>query len=127
MLIPRGGKKLIETVVKQSTVPVLETGAGNCHLYIDETAEMNMAIKIGLNAKVQRPSVCNAIETILIHEKWFAEHGEKLLDALNENDVKIFGDQTVSDLFSFTAEDYGGRLVHGISWACSWCESCWKC
>ncbi|QUW22847.1 glutamate-5-semialdehyde dehydrogenase [Sporosarcina sp. Marseille-Q4063] len=102
VLIPRGGKKLIETVVKQSTVPVLETGAGNCHLYIDETAEVEMAIKIGLNAKVQRPSVCNAIETIVIHEKWFAEHGEKIIQALHENDVKIFGDQTVSDLFSFT-------------------------
>ena len=101
VLIPRGGKKLIETVVKQSTVPVLETGAGNCHLYIDESAEEEMAIKIALNAKIQRPSVCNAIETILIHEKWFAEHGEKLLQALSENQVKIFGDKTVSDLFSF--------------------------
>lgn len=104
VLIPRGGKKLIETVVKQSTVPVLETGAGNCHLFIDETADLDMAINIGLNAKVQRPSVCNAIETILIHEKWFAEHGEKLLHALDENHVKIFGDQTVSDLFSFAEQ-----------------------
>ena len=101
VLIPRGGKKLIETVVKQSTVPVLETGAGNCHLYIDETAELEMAIKIGLNAKIQRPSVCNAIETILVHENWFAAHGEQLINALHENNVKIFGDSTVTSLFSF--------------------------
>ena len=101
VLIPRGGKKLIETVVKQSTVPVLETGAGNCHLYIDETAELEMATKIALNAKIQRPSVCNAIETILVHENWFAEHGEKLINALHENQVKIFGDSTVANLFSF--------------------------
>ena len=64
MLIPRGGKNLIETVVRESTVPVLETGAGNCHIFIDETAEYDMAKKIVLNGKTQRPSVCNAIETI---------------------------------------------------------------
>ncbi|PLS18507.1 glutamate-5-semialdehyde dehydrogenase [Bacillus sp. M6-12] len=99
VLIPRGGKNLIETVVKESTVPVLETGAGNCHIFIDETAEPSMAERIVLNAKTQRPSVCNAIETILIHENWFAAHGENLLNILNRNRVEIFGDETVCEAF----------------------------
>lgn len=95
VLIPRGGKNLIETVIRESTVPVLETGAGNCHLYIDETAELKMAIEVVLNAKLQRPSVCNAIETILIHEKWFVEHGKKILNVLQKKDVTIYGDDKV--------------------------------
>ena len=68
VLIPRGGKGLIKNVVENSTVPVIETGAGNCHLYIDESANLDMALKIALNAKCQRPSVCNAIETLLVHK-----------------------------------------------------------
>ncbi|MDR0821768.1 MAG: glutamate-5-semialdehyde dehydrogenase [Oscillospiraceae bacterium] len=68
-LIPRGGKGLIDAVVRNSTVPVIQTGAGNCHLYVDESAELDMAIKIADNAKRQRPSVCNSIETLLVHEK----------------------------------------------------------
>ena len=79
VLIPRGGKNLIETVIRESTVPVIETGAGNCHIYIDESAELDMATQIVLNAKLQRPSVCNAIESILIHEQWFEEYGEKII------------------------------------------------
>src|SRR5699024_5558604 len=71
VLIPRGGKNLIETVIRESTVPVIETGAGNCHAFIDESAIQEMAEEIILNAKLQRTSVCNAIESILIHEKWF--------------------------------------------------------
>ncbi|HEX6922566.1 MAG TPA: glutamate-5-semialdehyde dehydrogenase, partial [Bacillales bacterium] len=74
VLIPRGGKKLIQTVVAQSSVPVLETGAGNCHIYIDETADPQMAIEITVNAKTQRPSVCNAAETVIIHDKWARKH-----------------------------------------------------
>ncbi|WP_186673487.1 glutamate-5-semialdehyde dehydrogenase [Sporosarcina sp. BP05] len=95
VLIPRGGKTLIETVIREATVPVIQTGAGNCHIYIDETAEREMAIKIALNAKIQRPSVCNAIETILIHDKWFAQYGKELIRKLQENDVEILGDETV--------------------------------
>lgn len=68
VLIPRGGKGLIKNVVENSTVPVIETGAGNCHLYVDETADIEMALKVALNAKCQRPSVCNAIETLLVHK-----------------------------------------------------------
>jgi glutamate-5-semialdehyde dehydrogenase len=95
VLIPRGCKTLIETVIREATVPVIQTGAGNCHIYIDETAEQEMAIEIALNAKIQRPSVCNAIETILIHEKWFAQYGKGLIEKLQQNGVEIFGDDTV--------------------------------
>ncbi|MBQ4573776.1 MAG: glutamate-5-semialdehyde dehydrogenase [Clostridia bacterium] len=69
VLIPRGGKGLIRFVVKNAHIPVIETGAGNCHLYVDEGADLNMALAVTVNAKMQRPSVCNAIETLLVHEK----------------------------------------------------------
>lgn len=95
VLIPRGGKNLIDTVVREATVPVIETGAGNCHIYIDRTADVQMAEEIVLNAKLQRPSVCNAAETLLIHHEWFAEHGEALLNSLHDRDVIIHGDATV--------------------------------
>ncbi|MBW8349168.1 glutamate-5-semialdehyde dehydrogenase [Bacillus sp. IITD106] len=95
VLIPRGGKNLIDTVVRESTVPVIETGAGNCHIFIDESANENMTHEIVLNAKLQRPSVCNAIESILIHEKWFDQFGESLLAKLLENNVEIHGDENV--------------------------------
>lgn len=98
VLIPRGGKKLIETVVRESTVPVLETGAGNCHIYIDATADPDMAQDIVLNAKTQRPSVCNAIETVLIQKNWFDEHGKGLLAALTQKEVQVYGDQKVCGL-----------------------------
>jgi glutamate-5-semialdehyde dehydrogenase len=99
VLIPRGGKNLIETVVRESTVPVLETGAGNCHIYVDESADPNMAKRIVLNGKTQRPSVCNATETILIHEDWFHIHGKELLAALHEHHVQIYGDEIVCEAF----------------------------
>ena len=67
VLIPRGGAGLIETVVRDSQVPVIETGVGNCHLYVDASADEEMALDILLNAKTQRPSVCNAVETLLVH------------------------------------------------------------
>ena len=66
VLIPRGGKGLIESVVKNSTIPVIQTGTGNCHIYVDEDADFKMAIDVIINAKTQRPSVCNAVETVLI-------------------------------------------------------------
>ena len=67
VLIPRGGAGLIETVVRNSQVPVIETGVGNCHLFVDATADQEMALDILINAKTQRPSVCNAVETLLVH------------------------------------------------------------
>ncbi|WP_342512155.1 glutamate-5-semialdehyde dehydrogenase [Sporosarcina sp. FSL K6-1522] len=96
VLIPRGGKALIETVVREATVPVIETGAGNCHIYIDESADLEMVEKIVINAKTQRPSVCNTIETILIHEQWFAQYGKALIAKLQESDVEIIGDETIA-------------------------------
>lgn len=82
----------------------METGAGNCHLFVDETANVEMAIKVALNAKVQRPSVCNAIETILIHEKWFARCGKELLDALHQLNVEIYGDRKVVQAVSYAID-----------------------
>lgn len=99
VLIPRGGKNLIETVVREATVPVIETGAGNCHIYIDESANQKMAEEIALNAKLQRPSVCNAIENILIHPTWFEQNGVELLQKLKENKVVIHGDEQVCEAF----------------------------
>ena len=99
VLIPRGGKGLIETVMREASVPVIETGAGNCHIFIDESADLAMTERIVLNGKTQRPSVCNAIETVLIHEKWFKNHGEKLLKLLDEHGVEIYGDETVCATF----------------------------
>ncbi len=89
VIIPRGGQGLIQNVVKKATVPVIETGAGNCHLFIDEEAEPNMALNIALNAKLQRTSVCNAIETILLHEKFDAS---PLLAELQKRNVRIYAD-----------------------------------
>jgi glutamate-5-semialdehyde dehydrogenase len=115
VLIPRGGKNLIQTVIRESTVPVIETGAGNCHVYIDEFADREMAEKIVLNAKLQRPSVCNAAESILIHHKWFREHGRDFLEKLAENRVEIFGDGDVCAVFPSakraTEEDWAAEYL----------------
>src|SRR5581483_10259328 len=73
VLIPRGGAGLIRSVVEESTVPVIETGVGNCHVYVDADADLDMALDITLNAKVQRPSVCNSAETLLVHADVAAE------------------------------------------------------
>lgn len=97
VLIPRGSKKLIDLVVKEASVPVIETGAGNCHVFIDETAKYDMAEKIVINAKTQRPSVCNAAESLLIHKNWFEENGEKIIKALQKAGVEIVGDQIVCE------------------------------
>lgn len=81
VLIPRGGKGLIKTVVENSTVPVIETGAGNCHLYVDESADLAMALRVALNAKLSRPAVCNSIETLLVHESVAADFLPAFADA----------------------------------------------
>lgn len=100
VLIPRGSANLIQTVIKEATVPVIETGAGNCHIYIDETANKQMAIDIVKNAKLQRPSVCNAVESLLIDPIWFQQYGVELLTELKDNHVVIHGDKTVTQAFS---------------------------
>ncbi|PTL39549.1 glutamate-5-semialdehyde dehydrogenase [Alkalicoccus saliphilus] len=94
VIIPRGGKALIDTVVRESEVPVIETGAGNCHIYIDESAEEKLARTIAVDAKVQRPSVCNACETFLIHESWAESHLTALTGDLLSHGVTLKGDAT---------------------------------
>jgi glutamate-5-semialdehyde dehydrogenase len=113
VLIPRGGAGLIQSVVQNATVPVLETGVGNCHIFIDNSAKKEMAIPIVLNAKLQRPSVCNAVETVLIHEKW--PHAAELLNELNRNGVELRGDEALSSGFSFVKQageaDWGTEFL----------------
>ncbi|MEH7387303.1 glutamate-5-semialdehyde dehydrogenase [Bacillus sp. JJ1521] len=115
VLIPRGGAKLIQTVVQNSTVPVLETGAGNCHVFIDETADPKMAIEIAINAKTQRPSVCNAIENVLMQKDWASNHLQELITALQEHDVKIHGDEVVQrvgkNVIPASLEDWGMEFL----------------
>ncbi|MDO5065882.1 MAG: glutamate-5-semialdehyde dehydrogenase [Propionibacteriaceae bacterium] len=91
VLIPRGGAGLINAVVEGSKVPVIETGTGNCHLFIDANADQDKALRILLNAKVQRPSVCNAVETLLVHQDIAAEFLPKALAALHEAGVTVHG------------------------------------
>ncbi len=93
VLIPRGGENLIKSVVKNATIPVIETGTGNCHIYVDESADFNMAIDIVLNAKTQRPGVCNAAEKLLIHENISKEFLPKVVKTLREKNVEIRGDE----------------------------------
>ena len=91
-LIPRGGASLIKTVVENATVPVIETGTGNCHVYVDKDADFDMAVGIVLNAKVQRPSVCNSAETLLVHKSIAADFLPLVGQKLAEADVEIRAD-----------------------------------
>lgn len=92
-LIPRGGKGLIKSVVENSTVPVIETGSGNCHIFVDETADINMAVEIIFNAKTQRISVCNACESLVIHSAIVEKALPKIKARLDEKNVIIRGDE----------------------------------
>ena len=91
VLIPRGGAGLIQTVVNHATVPVIETGVGNCHTYVDQDADLDMALEIAINAKCQRPSVCNAMESLLVHEAIADEFLPRLVSAMQERQVEIRG------------------------------------
>lgn len=103
VIIPRGSAALIQAVVKNASVPVIETGAGICHLYVDKEADLDMALKITLNAKVQRPSVCNAIETLLVAQDVADEFIVTVGQAFKENNVKIYGDEKVQSLIECEA------------------------
>ena len=94
ILIPRGGAGLIQAVVQNSTVPVIETGVGNCHIYVDEAADLEKAVAIVYNAKTHRPGVCNAAESLLVHEKVALEVLPVIGDSLKEGNVEIRGDET---------------------------------
>ncbi|GAB3060954.1 glutamate-5-semialdehyde dehydrogenase [Sediminivirga luteola] len=98
LLIPRGGADLIAHVVQNSLVPVIETGVGNVHMFLDASAKVSQSVDLVLNSKTQRPSVCNALETLLVHEKAARRVLPKVLEALAAADVVIHGDQTVSEL-----------------------------
>ena len=110
VLIPRGGAGLIQNVVKNATVPVIETGVGNCHIYVDETADLQMAVDIIMNGKVQRPGVCNATESLLVHrniaEKLLPMAAEQLLNAGVELRGCSETMQYISQCSQATAEDY---------------------
>ena len=111
VLIPRGGAGLINTVVQNATVPVIETGKGNCHIYIDESADLDMAVEVTDNAKTQRPSVCNAIETCLVHRAVAERFLLMLKKRLDKHGVEIRGDRMTkmilgSDVVDVTEEDY---------------------
>jgi glutamate-5-semialdehyde dehydrogenase len=101
VLVPRGGKGLINNVIQNSTVPVIQTGEGNCHLYVDASADVAMAVNICDNAKTQRPSVCNSIETVLVH-KDIAKDFFEALHARWNGKVKIYGDKQVEAYIPIT-------------------------
>lgn len=98
LLIPRGGAGLIRAVVENARVPVIETGVGNCHVYVDETADVDMAAEIIFNAKTSRPSVCNAIETILVHEKIAEKALPAIAARLREKQVELRGDSRTREI-----------------------------
>ena len=110
VLIPRGGKGLIARVLETATVPVIETGAGNCHIYIDQSADLAVAAPIVVNAKVQRPSVCNAAEKLLVNQAVAEEQLPSLVAALREHGLEVRGDERaraiVSDLVPATDADW---------------------
>lgn len=99
VLVPRGSAELIQTVVTESTVPVIETGAGVVHIFIDESAREEWAIEIVRNSKVQRPSVCNAVETVLVHRGAAERILKPLLERLAESGVTVHGDDTVREAY----------------------------
>ena len=109
VLIPRGGAGLIQAVATQATVPVIETGVGNCHIYVDETADLSMAVKIIVNAKTSRPSVCNAAESLLVHEAVAAALLPALAEAMPQ--VTLHGcertQRILPEALAATEEDYG--------------------
>ena len=110
VLIPRGGKGLIRSVAEQANVPVIETGAGNCHIYVDESAQIEMAVNICDNAKTSRPSVCNAVETVLVHSAIAPQFLPALQKALNVHQVELRGCPKTTALLpgihAATEEDY---------------------
>ena len=127
VLIPRGGKGLIKAVVNQSTIPVIETGTGNCHIYVDESADLDMAVNIILNAKTQRVGVCNACESLLVHENVKEKLLPVLAKRLQEKHVEMRADKEAQTLMpgavAATEEDWGTeyldyilsiRVVHNV-------------
>ncbi len=114
VLIPRGGAGLIASVVEESTVPVIETGVGNCHVYVDAAADLDMAERIVLNSKTDRTSVCNAAESLLVHRDVAAEFVPRIVEALHGAGVTIHGDEAFAAhdaVVAATDEDWGREYL----------------
>lgn len=114
VLIPRGGAGLINSVVQNATVPVIETGVGNCHIYVDKTADIDMAVDIIYNAKTSRPSVCNAAESLVIHKDIAAQALPAIKSKLDEKTVELCGDEysgNIIDIAPATEEDWGKEYL----------------
>ncbi len=118
LLIPRGGAGLIRTVVENATVPVIETGTGNCHIFVDESADPDMAVNIILNAKTQRIGVCNACESLVIHSKVRQKLLPALKKALDEKNVQVRADERIREVIGgcqpATQEDYATEYLDYI-------------
>ncbi|MGN0153736.1 MAG: glutamate-5-semialdehyde dehydrogenase [Lachnospiraceae bacterium] len=118
VLIPRGGAGLIRSVVQNATVPVIETGTGNCHVYIDATADVDMAVEIVKNAKLQRLGVCNACESLVIHSDIAPKVMPKLLTMLKENNCEVRGDEMIQafdvSVIPASEEDYATEYLDKI-------------
>ena len=118
VLIPRGGAGLIRTVVENATIPVIETGTGNCHIYVDEAADIDMAVAIITNAKTQRIGVCNACESLLVHESVKEQLLPKLAEQLKTKNVVMRGDEAVCQILpeaeAATEEDWGTEYLDYI-------------
>ena len=118
VLIPRGGAGLIRAVVENATVPVIETGTGNCHIYVDESADLDMAVNIIFNAKTQRIGVCNACESLVVHENIKDALLPKLAERLKEKNVEMRGDkasqEACSDIIPASDEDWGKEYLDYI-------------
>jgi len=114
VLIPRGGAGLINSVVQNATVPVIETGVGNCHIYVDKSADIDMAVEIIYNAKTSRPSVCNAAESLVIHKDIAKEALPVIKAKLDEKNVELCGDEYAAgiiDIAPATQEDWGKEYL----------------
>lgn len=118
VIIPRGGAGLIKAVIENSTVPVIETGTGNCHIYVDEYADFNMALDIIDNAKTQRLGVCNAAESLVIHERISKEFIPLVVKRLSAKEIEIRADEKACDISNYcnpaTEEDYGTEYLDKI-------------
>lgn len=121
VLIPRGSAGLIATVVNNSTIPVIETGSGNCHIYVDETADLEMAVNIVYNAKTQRIGVCNACESLVVTVKVKDAFLPLLAKKLQEKQVELRGDEAAQRSGSYDGS-HRGRLGYGVSGLHSFCE-----
>lgn len=118
VLIPRGSARLIKATIENSKIPVIETGTGNCHVYVDESADIEMAVNIVENAKTQRISVCNSCESVVVHKNIAEKFIPKMVESLKKHNVEIRGDETVCSISDYvipaTEEDWGMEYLDYI-------------